>query len=211
MGVPCGQVSDRQFRETYVKDTASDLVRADAMIAAGQGDDILKREQGLRNTPITANRFKALAARGGDDDMFSSDLSDDDLKVRTLHFCDLVCCDRNWRALVCSEATTIRSVMVAYVVSSDFLPNHLKATSALCFARVPGRVRSQPSLMHPPLHAAHTGPAGGHTYGVCAVGKRLDGAVLRGHPRACAALRRGCEADRAEHRGAGRRPRAVWV
>jgi len=75
-------VSDREYREKYVQDTASDLARADAMIAAGQGDDILKREKLLRNTPITANRFHALAARGGDDDMFSSDLSDADLQAR---------------------------------------------------------------------------------------------------------------------------------
>ncbi|KAK9831837.1 hypothetical protein WJX81_000330 [Elliptochloris bilobata] len=73
-------VSDRQFREAYNNDNADDLQRADGMIAGGQGDAILKREKPLGNAPITANRFHAIAARGGDDDMFSSDLSDADLK-----------------------------------------------------------------------------------------------------------------------------------
>ncbi len=118
LGVPCGQVSDRQFRETYVSDTASDLVRADVMIAAGQGNDILKREQPLRDAPITANRFKALAGRGGDDDMFSSDLSDDDLKVRTLHYRAFVCHDSDWCALVCSSYHH-PLYYVSYMVSSD--------------------------------------------------------------------------------------------
>lgn len=75
------QVSDRQYRAAYVEDNAADLQRADATISAGRGDDILKREAGLGGAPITANRFHALAAAGGDDDMFSSDLSDADLKV----------------------------------------------------------------------------------------------------------------------------------
>lgn len=75
------QVSDRQYRTAYVEDNAADLQRADAMIAAGRGDDILKREAGLGGAPITASRFHSLAAVGGDDDMFSSDLSDAELKV----------------------------------------------------------------------------------------------------------------------------------
>ena len=103
------QVSDRQFRVTYNSDNAADLQRADAMIADGHGDDILKREAGLGGAPITANRFHSLAAAGGDDDMFSSDLSDADLKVPAARLscsaaCILVPGSRVTCSKVCSTA-----------------------------------------------------------------------------------------------------------
>ena len=48
----------------------------------GQGEDILFRDAGV---PVCARRFLALASRGGDEDMFSSDFTDQDFKVTINH------------------------------------------------------------------------------------------------------------------------------
>ena len=52
------------------------------MVKHGQGEDILFRDAGV---PVCARRFLALASRGGDDDMFSSDFTDQDFKVTLDH------------------------------------------------------------------------------------------------------------------------------
>ena len=49
---------------------------------AGKGEDILFRDhEGGNGAPVCARRFLSLAEKGGDDDMFSSDYSDEELKV----------------------------------------------------------------------------------------------------------------------------------
>lgn len=63
------------------EDTAARLLEAEQMIVEGRGDDILLRYHEFDGAPVTANRYHALAARRGDDDMFSSDFSDQDLVV----------------------------------------------------------------------------------------------------------------------------------
>ena len=75
------QVSDREWVAT--KETTPGLLEAaKTMMKAGRGEDILFRDyEGGSGAPVCARRFLSLAERGGDDDMFSSDFSDDELKV----------------------------------------------------------------------------------------------------------------------------------
>ena len=75
------QVSDREWLATR-ETTPALLETARAMMDAGKGEEILFRDhEGGNGAPVCARRFLSLAERGGDDDMFSSDYSDDELKV----------------------------------------------------------------------------------------------------------------------------------
>jgi pimeloyl-ACP methyl ester carboxylesterase len=80
-------VSDRQGGgsewEAGAAERAQLLQQAEALIAAGKGDDILTKHHGF--VPITASRYASLMGRGGLDDMFSSDLSDAELCDRLGH------------------------------------------------------------------------------------------------------------------------------
>lgn len=68
------------------------LKEAEKMIADGRGAEILFREyieSGI-GTPVSAQRFQSLMGKGGDDDMFSSDFTPAELKVRNssdMHAC----------------------------------------------------------------------------------------------------------------------------
>src|SRR4051794_12774072 len=75
------QVSDREYLDMS-SDTPELLKLAEALISQGKGEDILYRAAAIENTPVCARRFQSLAAKGGDDDMFSSDLTDSQLQVR---------------------------------------------------------------------------------------------------------------------------------
>ena len=79
------QVSDREWLATQ-PDTAARLTKAADMIQAGQGEDTCFRAHDIDGAAVTARRWQALAAESGDDDYFSSDLSDDQLKVRGCMF-----------------------------------------------------------------------------------------------------------------------------
>ncbi|KAK9831865.1 hypothetical protein WJX81_003154 [Elliptochloris bilobata] len=74
-------VSDREHLVTRdAAHTAEQLAEAIEMMERGEGEEILYRDSGTMRTPVTARRFHALAARLGDDDMFSSDLTPEELK-----------------------------------------------------------------------------------------------------------------------------------
>jgi pimeloyl-ACP methyl ester carboxylesterase len=75
-------VSDREWLSTAAEQLAPMAAAAAAAVAAGRGEDIVGRLDLLDGAPITARRFASLTARLGDDDMFSSDLSDDELRAR---------------------------------------------------------------------------------------------------------------------------------
>mmetsp|Transcript_9418 Transcript_9418/g.22676 ORF Transcript_9418/g.22676 Transcript_9418/m.22676 type:complete len:220 (-) Transcript_9418:82-741(-) len=73
-------VSDREFLSTMPR--VMELTpRAREMVAEGRGEDVLARDIFGEGTPsfMSARRFLSLAERGGDDDMFSSDLTDGEL------------------------------------------------------------------------------------------------------------------------------------
>lgn len=82
-------VSDREFRAT-LPETAGMIDLASKLISEGQGSELMPREANP-DSPITAYRFHSLCAYMGDDDMFSSDLSDDQLKQRLGHMSNTPC------------------------------------------------------------------------------------------------------------------------
>ena len=76
------QVSDREY-QTGKPTTAERLQKAEQLVKEGHGNDILFRDDDAVGTPVSATRFASLAGRNGDDDMFSSDFTDQELKVRS--------------------------------------------------------------------------------------------------------------------------------
>ncbi|CAI5998571.1 unnamed protein product [Closterium sp. NIES-64] len=84
--------SDRECMEQQAREGGKDTEdafeemkqAAQAMIAGGRGAEMMPRSADPL-APITANRFHSLASMGGDDDMFSSDFSDEELKERLGH------------------------------------------------------------------------------------------------------------------------------
>ncbi|KAF8388001.1 hypothetical protein HHK36_026667 [Tetracentron sinense] len=82
-------VSDREYRAT-LPETAAMIDLASTMIHEGRGMELMPREANP-DAPITAYRFHSLCAYMGDDDMFSSDLSDDQLTMRLGHMSNTPC------------------------------------------------------------------------------------------------------------------------
>ncbi|KAL0548293.1 hypothetical protein IC582_012741 [Cucumis melo] len=82
-------VSDREYRAT-LPETAAMIDLASTMISEGRGLDLMPREADP-SSPITATRYYSLCSYMGDDDMFSSDLSDDQLKLRLGHMANTPC------------------------------------------------------------------------------------------------------------------------
>ncbi|GJP60167.1 hypothetical protein CLOP_g17298 [Closterium sp. NIES-67] len=63
---------------------------AQAMIADGRGAEMMPRSADPL-APITAYRFHSLACTGGDDDIFSSDFTDDELREKLGHMAAWPC------------------------------------------------------------------------------------------------------------------------
>ena len=76
-------VSDREYFAT-LPDTQSKSDAAHALVAAGRGHDVLPRADS-NSVPVSASRWLSLAGPDGDDDMFSSDFSDAELKEKLGH------------------------------------------------------------------------------------------------------------------------------
>ena len=76
-------MSDREYQSGKAT-TAERLKIAEQMVKDGRGEDILFRDEDPVGTPVCATRFLSLAGKHGDDDMFSSDFTDDELKVCTV-------------------------------------------------------------------------------------------------------------------------------
>lgn len=82
-------VSDREYKAT-LPETAAMIDLASTMISEGRGSDLMPREADSES-PMTAYRYHSLCAYMGDDDLFSSDLSDDQLKTRLGHMSNTPC------------------------------------------------------------------------------------------------------------------------
>ncbi|KAF8690442.1 hypothetical protein HU200_040795 [Digitaria exilis] len=82
-------VSDREYRAT-LPETAEMIDLAAKMISEGRGMDLMPREANP-DVPITAYRYHSLCSYMGDDDMFSSDLSEDQLRQRLGHMSTTQC------------------------------------------------------------------------------------------------------------------------
>lgn len=72
-------VSDREYLAT-LPSTGPLLEKAQKLLEQGQGEEICGRAHDFGGAPVTARRWHALAAAGGDDDLFSSDLTDGQLR-----------------------------------------------------------------------------------------------------------------------------------
>ncbi|RXH80358.1 hypothetical protein DVH24_041505 [Malus domestica] len=89
-------VSDREYRAT-LPETAAMIDLASTMICEGHGSELMPSAADP-GAPITAYRWKempcryhSLCAYNGDDDMFSSDLTDDQLRLRLGHMANTPC------------------------------------------------------------------------------------------------------------------------
>lgn len=82
-------VSDREYLATLPQ-TAAMIDLASTMISEGRASELMPREANP-DSPITASRYHSLCAYNGDDDMFSSDLSDDQLRMRLGHMSNTPC------------------------------------------------------------------------------------------------------------------------
>ncbi|KAL6526534.1 hypothetical protein OROGR_015638 [Orobanche gracilis] len=76
-------VSDREYKATF-PETASMIDLASNMINEGRGSELMPMEANP-DSPITAYRYHSLCAYNGDDDLFSSDFSEDQLKQKLGH------------------------------------------------------------------------------------------------------------------------------
>eukprot|EP00053_Salpingoeca_punica_P026583 m.21036 g.21036 ORF g.21036 m.21036 type:complete len:165 (+) comp8862_c0_seq1:202-696(+) len=76
-----GAVSDREMLTMY-DDTPQRIEAATKLVETGRGKDCLPFEMSLFGAAMSATRFLSLAVRGGQDDYFSSDLSDEELKTK---------------------------------------------------------------------------------------------------------------------------------
>lgn len=76
-----GPVSDREWLASQPK-TPELLEKAKNMVAQGKGEAILYMATEFDGAAVTANRFCALACHNGDEDYFSSDLSDDHFSLK---------------------------------------------------------------------------------------------------------------------------------
>ncbi|GMH32566.1 hypothetical protein BSKO_00400 [Bryopsis sp. KO-2023] len=78
-------VSDREDAERYPS-TIEHEEMAKKLVSEGKGEEIVIRDFVTSiGTPLTANRFMALYSRKGDDDMFSSYFSEQELKELLQH------------------------------------------------------------------------------------------------------------------------------
>ncbi|KAL0930804.1 esterase lipase [Colletotrichum truncatum] len=75
-----GPASDRESIVDFVdsEELKKSLELAEKMISGGKGSEVMPRDYvpSVFSTPLTAYRWHSLAAKGGDDDYFSSDLDD---------------------------------------------------------------------------------------------------------------------------------------
>lgn len=81
-------VSDRECFEQR-EDAQEFLQLARERMEQGEEEAIMPREADACGAPMTAKRFLSLYDKGGDDDMFSSDLTDEELEERLGHLDDL--------------------------------------------------------------------------------------------------------------------------
>ncbi|XP_022722988.1 UPF0613 protein PB24D3.06c-like isoform X2 [Durio zibethinus] len=82
-------VSDREYKAT-LSETAALIDLASSMIMEGRGSELMPKEADP-SSPITAYRYNSLCAYMGDDDMFSSDLNDNQLRMRLGHMANTPC------------------------------------------------------------------------------------------------------------------------
>lgn len=106
-------VSDRESASMH-DGYEENLKVAQALIYAGKAQEMMPRSAFW--APITAQRFVDLNAKGGEDDFFSSDYTDDDLAARLGH--------------VGSDRKSLR-VLVAFSGADEYVPLHVDKRNLL--------------------------------------------------------------------------------
>jgi len=115
----CSQapVSDREAlstEENYAESLKL-LKKAETMVAEGHGEDLLTKHYGF--VPMTASRYASLFGKGGMDDFFSSDLTDEELKGLLGHMCTA-----GQQALAGTEDHPGLKVLVASSMADQYVP-----------------------------------------------------------------------------------------
>ena len=108
-------VSDRQAMalEHGPEAVAAAAAQAESLVSAGSGERLMPRDTpGVFNTPITAARYASLAGRNTPDDMFSSDLSDEELRDRLGH--------------LRGDSRLRRRVLVVFSGEDEYVPEEVK-------------------------------------------------------------------------------------
>ena len=104
-------VSDREgAMADNPKEYESNIAHAKKLQEQGREDEMMPRNAFW--APITAYRFLSLQEKGGDDDFFSSDFTDEELAVRLKHVSQ------------CGEFFGLRA-LVAFSKEDEFVPDHV--------------------------------------------------------------------------------------
>ncbi|KAL1493507.1 hypothetical protein AB1Y20_017212 [Prymnesium parvum] len=154
--VACGlqaAVSDREAwaMEAEAEKRERTLREAARLVAEGRGGQLLQ-ELHYGFVPITAERYTSLFARGGDEDFFSSDLTDDELSARLGHMSG----------------------------ADEYVPPHVDAAAlAQRFAKATGAPEATATLVIEGANHALTSPEGAADAFIDAVGELLDKAIGR--------------------------------
>lgn len=110
-------VSDREHAMTEPLEYQENLAIAQQLRDQGKADEMMPRR--CFWAPITAQRFLDLQERGGSDDYFSSDYTDDELNERLQHV------GVRARSTSSSSGSSCLRVLVAYSGLDEYVPNHV--------------------------------------------------------------------------------------
>jgi hypothetical protein len=113
-------VSDREGVEASDSDLQSKIKNAEMLVEAGQGDEMVPRSYFW--TPLTAQRFLDLHQKGGRDDFFSSDFTDDELDGLLSHISDPKSIDGTKDS---NNGKSPFRVLVAYSGEDEYVPSHV--------------------------------------------------------------------------------------
>jgi pimeloyl-ACP methyl ester carboxylesterase len=114
-------VSDREDAMTR-PEYQRNIAHAKALVESGKEEEMMPRNSFW--APITASRFLSLQDIGGDDDFFSSDFSDDELKLRLGHIANV------------TENSGLKT-LVAFSGEDEYVPDHIdkkQLLDRLCMA-----------------------------------------------------------------------------
>ncbi|GBG61760.1 hypothetical protein CBR_g23274 [Chara braunii] len=103
-------VSDREYMATLPR-TKEFLEVAEKMIAEGRKNDVMPLDAN-NGIPITAFRYHSLAGVGGEDDMFSSDLTIEELVMKLGHM-----------AMIQTQ--------VVFSMADEYIPDHVDKRALL--------------------------------------------------------------------------------
>mmetsp|Transcript_41064 Transcript_41064/g.99562 ORF Transcript_41064/g.99562 Transcript_41064/m.99562 type:complete len:175 (-) Transcript_41064:236-760(-) len=155
------------------------LREAARLVAEGRGGQLLQ-ELHYGFVPITAERYTSLFARGGDEDFFSSDLTDDELSARLGHMSTSGQREARGQSTVAVPHHPGLYVLFALSGADEYVPPHVDAAAlAQRFAKATGAPEATATLVIEGANHALTSPEGAADAFIDAVGELLDKAIGR--------------------------------